>query len=151
MAGNLVYTGARCIFKINGQKVATATGVDVASNIGYEEIQTLDMLEVYEFAEVRYRASFSCTNVKVIGQSPTQLGWFPHVDLMSILTQPELVAELWDNVTGQLVGVGEGIKPEGNAFNVAAGAVTANNLTFVCKRFKDASEANPGITPSAAS
>lgn len=143
---NLVYTGARAIFKLAGQKVAVATGVDVASNIAYEPIRTLDLLEVYEFAESQYNASLSCTTVKVIGSSPTQLGFFPHVDLMSILTQPELVAELYDNVTGQLVCVVEAVKPENNGFNVTAGAVVANNLTFVCKRVKDVSEANPTIT-----
>jgi hypothetical protein len=148
---NMVLTGARAIFKINGSKVAVATGCDFSSNIGYEEIQVLDQLEVFEFAEVRYRASFSATLVKIIGQDPTSLGWFPHIDLMSILTQPELVCEIWDSVSGLLVGVGEGIKPEGNSFNISAGAVTANNLTFVIKRFKAGSEANPGITPAAAS
>ena len=148
MAGNLVYTGARAIFKLKGEKVAVATGVDVASNISYDPIRTLDLLEVYEFAEAQYNASLSCTTVKVIGSSPTQLGFFPRIDLMSILTQPELVAELYDNVTGQLVCVAEGVKPENNGFNVAAGAVVANNLTFVVKRIKDVSEANPSITPS---
>jgi hypothetical protein len=143
---NLVYTGARAIFKLAGQKVAVATGVDVSSNIAYEPIRVLDLLEVYEFAESQYNASMSCTTVKVIGSSPTQLGFFPKIDLMSILTQPELVAELYDNVTGQLVCVVEAVKPENNGFNVAAGTVVANNLTFVCKRVKDTREANPTIT-----
>jgi len=98
------------------------------------------------WAEAQYNASLSCTTVKVIGSSPTQLGFFPRIDLMSILTQPELVAELYDNVTGQLVCVAEGVKPENNGFNVAAGAVVANNLTFVVKRVKDVSEANPSQT-----
>jgi hypothetical protein len=140
---NLIYSGARCIFKLAGKKVAVATGVDVSSNISYDTVRTIDLLEVYEFVEAQYNATLSCSTVKVIGASPTQLGFFPHVDLMSILLQPELVAELYDNVTGQLVGVAEACKPENNSFNVQAGAVVANNLTFVTKRFKDVSEANP--------
>ncbi len=140
---NLVYSGARAIFKINGNKVAVATGVDVASNISYDPVRILDLLEVYEFVEAQYSASISCTTVKVIGSSPTQLGFFPHVDLMSILLQPELIMEGYDNVTGQLVFVAEGVKPENNSFNVTAGAVVSNNLTFVVKRVRDVSEANP--------
>jgi hypothetical protein len=145
---NLVYTGARAIFKLKGEKVAVATGVDVGSNIAYDPVRTLDLLEVYEFAEAQYNATLSCTTVKVIGSSPTQLGFFPKIDLMSILLQPELVAELYDNVTGQLVCVAEGVKPENNTFNVTAGAVVANNLTFVCKRVKDVSESNPSVGPT---
>jgi hypothetical protein len=143
---NMIYTGARAIFKLAGQSVATATGVDVSSNIAYDPVRVLDMLEVYEFAETQYNASMSCSTVKMIGASATQLGFFPHVDLMSILLQPELVAELYDNVTRQLVCVVEGVKPENNTFSVNAGQVVANNLTFVCKRVRDVSEANPATT-----
>lgn len=139
MAKN-IYTGARAIFKLAGQKVAVATGVDVTETINYEPVRTLDLLEVYEFAETSYDCSLNCEYVKVIGQSATQLGFFPHVDLMSILTQPELVAELYDNVTGQLVDVVEGVKPSNKNYSVRAGAVVAENLTFVAKRVKNVAE-----------
>ncbi|VVB53209.1 Uncharacterised protein [uncultured archaeon] len=141
------YTGARAIFKINGKKIALATGVSVNQTINYEPVHVLDLLEVEEFCEVSYDCSLTADTMKVIGNSPTQQGIFPHVDLLSILTQPELVAELYDVLTGQLVARVEGIKPNGNNFDVRAGQVVANNLTFVCKRVLDVSEANGGTTP----
>jgi hypothetical protein len=142
------YTGARAIFKLANKTVAMATGVTVNQNINYEPIHVLDLLEVKEFAEVSYDASISCETIKVIGQSPTQIGIFPHVDLMSILWQGELNAELYDQVTGALVCVVQAIKPQGNNFDVRAGQVVANNLTFVCKRVLDVSEANGGVVGS---
>jgi hypothetical protein len=138
------YTGARAIFKLANKSVAMATGVTINQNINYETIHVLDLLEVNEFAEVSYDASMSCETVKVIGASPTQTGIFPHVDLMSILLQPELNAELYDQVTGALVCVVQAVKPQGNNFDVRAGQVVANNLTFVCKRVLDVSEVNGG-------
>jgi len=138
------FTGARAILKLGNKSVALATGVTVNQNINYESIHILDKLEVQEFAEVSYDASLSIETMKVIGASPTQQGIFPHVDLMSILLQPELTCELYDQVTGNLVGVAQGVKPQGNNFDVRAGQVVANNLTFVCKRFLDVSEANGG-------
>lgn len=135
------YTGARAIFKINGQKIALATGVTVNININYEPIHVLDLLEVEEFCEVAYDCSLSAETMRVIGNSPTQQGIFPKEDLLSILNQPELTAELYDVLTGQLVVRVEGVKPQGNNFDVRAGQVVANNLTFVCKRVLDVSEA----------
>ncbi len=135
------YTGARAIFKINGVKIALATGVTVNENINYEPIHVLDLLEVEEFCEVSYDCSLSCETMRVIGNSPTQQGIFPKEDLLSILNQPELTAELYDVITGQLVVRVEGVKPQGNNFDVRAGQVVANNLTFVCKRVLDVSEA----------
>jgi len=135
------YTGARCIFKINGQKIALATGVTVNVNINYEPIHVLDLLEVEEFCEVSYDCSMSCETMRVIGSSPTQQGIFPKEDLLSILNQPELTGELYDVLTGQLVVRIEGVKPQSNNFDVRAGQVVANNLSFVAKRVLDVSEA----------
>lgn len=145
------YTGARAIFKINGKKIALATGVSVNQTINYEPVHVLDLLEVREFCEVSYDCSLNCDTMKVIGNSPTQQGIFPRVDLLSILTQPELVAELYDVLSGQLVARVEGIKPNGNNFDVRAGQVVANNLTFVAKRVLDVSEAQGGTTPGSGS
>ncbi len=140
------FTGARAILKLNGAKVALATGVTVNQAINYETIHVLDLLEVEEFAETSYDASLSVDTIRVIDASPTQQGLFPRIDLISILTQPELVAEIYDVITGHLVVVAEGVKPASNNFDVRAGQVVGNNLTFVVKRIKDVSEANPGIT-----
>lgn len=134
-------TGARGVLKINGQPIALATGCSFNESINYEPIHVLDLLEVEEFCEVSYDASFSCETMRVMGGSPTQQGIFPHVDLLSVLNQPELICELYDVITNQLIVRVEGIKPNGNSFDVRAGAAVANNLTFVCKRILDVSEA----------
>jgi hypothetical protein len=145
---NMIWTGPRAILKIAGKKVATATGVTFNESIEYDTVRVLDLLEVLEFAEAQYNASVSCDTVRIIGSSPTQLNIMPHVDLLSILTQPELICELYDNVSGTPVAVAEGIKINNNNFSVNAGQVVANNLTFVCKRIKDVSEMNGGQTPA---
>lgn len=146
-----ILSGARGILKLNGAKVGVCTGASLNQNIGYERVNTLDLLEAYEFVEVSYNCSLTVDTVRVVGQSPTQLGFFPHIDLLSILTQPKLLCELYDAVTGQLIAVVEEVKPQDNNFTINAGAVVANNLTFVCIRQKDVSEANPTSTTQAPS
>lgn len=150
MASNII-SGARTIFKLAGQKVALATGVTVSEGIDYEPFRPLDSLEVVEFVEVAYNCSMSADLVTAVGSSPTQQGIFPKVDLLSILTQPELVGEIYDALTGQLVLVAEGIKPSANNRNFRSGQIVANDVNFVVKRVKDVTEANGGTTPASGS
>ncbi len=140
-----ILSGARGVFKINGVKVAFCTGATVNSGIDWEPVRTLDLLEIAEFVATGYNASLTVDTVRVVGASPTQQGFFPAIDLLSILNTPELVCELLDAKTGQLVVVVEGVKPASNNFTINAGQVTANNLTFVAKRVKDVSEAGSGL------
>ena len=138
-------TGARAKFYIStltsgSDVVALATGVSITININYEPVHILDLLEVEEFCESSYECSMSCETMRVIGSSPIQQGYSQPIgvsrtaDLQSILNQPELTATLIDEMTGKQLAIVQGIKPQGNSFDVRAGQVVANNLTFVCKR-----------------
>jgi hypothetical protein len=139
-----IASGARAIFKIAGKKVAFATGVTVNETIGFEPFRPLDSLAVIENIEVTYDCSMSADLVVSIGSDPTQAGLFPKVDLLSILNESELVAEIIDAVTSQLLLVVEGVKVSGNNRTFRAGQISANDLTFVCRLVKSSVEANPG-------
>jgi hypothetical protein len=150
MASNII-SGARCILKIAGKKVALATGVSINEGIDYEPFRPLDTLEVVEFVEVAYNCSMSADMVAAVTQDPTQQGLFPRIDLLSILTQVEMTAEIYDALTGQLVLVAEGVKPSTNNRNFRAGQIVANDISFVVKRVKSSVEANGGTTPASGS
>src|SRR4029077_7407160 len=135
-----IFTGARAILKIAGQKLAVCTGVDVSESLSYETVRGLDLLEVFENVETSYDCSLTVDTIKVIGQNPTQTGLKPHQDLLSILTQPELTGEIYDAVSGQIVCVVQGLKIQSSNFSVRAGATVANKLVFVAKRVLDVAE-----------
>jgi hypothetical protein len=146
MAG-VVLSGARAILKLAGKKVAFATGVTANEGIDYEPFRPLDELRVVEFVEVAYNVSLSADLVVAVGSSPTQQGFFPHTDLLSILNQPELIMELYDNVSSQPIFIAQGVKPSTNNKTIRAGQISANDMSFVAKVLLDTSEVNPGVTP----
>jgi hypothetical protein len=148
MASTII-SGARSILKLAGKKVALATGVSVNESVGFEPFRPLDSVAIVENIPVTYDCSMSADQVVAVGQDPTQTGIMPHVDLLSILTQPELVAELYDAVSGTLVLKVEGVMLSSNNRNFRAGQIAANDLTFVARLVKSSVESNPGITPSA--
>lgn len=144
MASTII-SGARTILKIAGKKMALCTGTTVSENISYEPFRPLDSIAVQENIEVAYDVSLTMDQVTAVGSSPTQQGIFPKVDLLSILNQPEMIAEIYDAVTGQLVLVCEGVKPSANNRTFRSGQVVANDVSFVGRLVKDSTEANPGI------
>jgi hypothetical protein len=143
-----ILSGARSILKINGKKVALATGVSINEGVGFEPFRPLDSLAVLENIPVTYDCSMSADQVVAAGQDPTQTGIMPNVDLLSILTAPELIAELYDAVSGTLVLKVEGVKLSSSNRTFRAGQIAANDLTFVARLVKSSAESNPGITPS---
>lgn len=150
MASTII-SGARTILKLAGKKVALCTGTTVSENISYEPFRPLDSLAVVENVEVAYDCSLTMDQVVAVGSSPTQTGIFPRIDLLSILTQQELVGEVYDAVSGQLVVVVEGVKPSANNRTFRAGQISANDVSFVARLVKDSTEANGGTTPGSGS
>jgi hypothetical protein len=137
MAATKTLSGARAILMIGNTQVALCTGVSITQSIGYEPIHILDLLEVEEFVEVSYDASMSVETMRMVGNSPQNQGLFSYESLLTILNQPELVAVIIDALTGTPICKVEGLKGQGNNFDIRAGQAVANNLTFVCKRVLD--------------
>jgi len=128
-------TGARTIFRINGQKVAFAS--DCSYNITHDHvpIDVLDKINSVEYAEVGYTCNFTCNTFRVPGMSPVEQGFMPKLE--EILTQPELTAELIDRITGQTILRVVGVKLTGRSGNIGARSAGTESLSFVGLRASD--------------
>jgi hypothetical protein len=145
MATSKIITGARSIFKLNGKKVAFATGVTVNQTINFEPFRPLDSVFVVENVEVSYDCSLAADEVTVIGQSPTQQGLWPAMNQLAILTESEMTAEIYDALSGQLVLNVVGVKCNTNNRQFRANQIVANDLTFVARIVNDVTDANPQV------
>lgn len=135
--GSRVMTGARAIFRLDGNQIAYASNVTFNENIQLEEVNVLDRLETLEHAEVGYRVDLSCTSFRVQNESVKQLGIMPR--LQDILTSGEITAEIVDRVSNAVILLMEGVKLESRQSTVDARGVMTETWTFRGIRSSDES------------
>lgn len=128
-------TGAKAIFRLGGIQVAYASSVTYNENIQLEEVNTLDKLEVLEYAETGYRVDLSCQSFRVADQSVKQLGFMSK--LSQILTQGELTAEVVDRISGSTILLMEGVKLESRQTSVDARGVMTETWSFKGRKASD--------------
>jgi hypothetical protein len=152
--GTRVFTGARALFAFNGSIVGFASGVSGSEEIVYEQVDTLDHLEVREFAPTAYRTTLNCTMFRTIsvteaddagadGVGPgsiKQQNIFPH--LQDILVVQGVDAIIQDRVSGKIIGQWQQVKTASYNFNLQARSLTLTNVVFNAIRFFDESEVN---------
>lgn len=143
---NVVLTGARARFLINGVKVGFATNVSVSETITYEPVQVLDNIQVQEHVPTGYDVTLSMSRIRIVGKTLKSQGFFPSVGanaeehLSNVLTNGELVCVLEDNETGTILGTFEQCKVQSHNWTINARGIVGNDVTFVCIRVKDESE-----------
>jgi hypothetical protein len=123
-----VMTGAKAIFRINGTQIAYASSVTFNENIQLEEVNTLDRIDVVEYAEVGYRVDLSCQTFRVAEQSVKQLGIMSKLN--QILSQGEMTAEVIDRTTGAIILLMEGVKLESRQTSVDARGIMNETWNF---------------------
>lgn len=128
-------TGARVVFRINGQKVAFAQALSYSVAHAHQPVDVLDQLEPAEYAETGYTVNFNVTMFRVANQSAIALGLRPK--LQDILTQPELTAELIDRVNGSTLMLLERVKCTQEDLNIDARALGQVTLSFVAIKMSD--------------
>lgn len=122
-------TGARVVFRINGQKVAFANSINYTVAHAHQPVDVLDQLTPAEYAETGYTVNFTATMFRVSGQSAVSLGIRPK--LQDILTQPELTAEMIDRITGQTLFLIERVKCTQEDMSIDARSIAQLTLSFV--------------------
>lgn len=122
-------TGARIVFRVNGQKVAFANSLNYTVQHNHQPVDVLDQLEPAEYAETGYVVNFTATLFRVSFQDAISIGLRPK--LQDILTQPELQAELIDRITGATLMLIERVKCTQEDFNVDARSLGQLTLSFV--------------------
>jgi hypothetical protein len=128
-------TGARVVFRVNGQKVAFANAMNYTVSHGHQPVDVLDQLTPVEYAEVSYTVNFTCTMFRIANQSAISIGLRPK--LQNILTQPELTAELIDRVNGQTLMLLERVKCTQEDMNIDARSLGQVTLSFVAIKMSD--------------
>lgn len=126
---SLTSSGARVVFRVNGQKVAFAQAMNYSVAHAHQPVDVLDQLEPREYAETGYTVNFTVTMFRVATQSAISIGLRPK--LQDILTQPELTAELIDRVNGQTLMLIERVKCTQEDMNIDARSLGQVTLSFV--------------------
>lgn len=126
---SLTSSGARVVFRVNGQKVAFAQAMNYSVAHAHQPVDVLDQLEPVEYAETGYTVNFTVTMFRVSNQSAISIGLRPK--LQDILTQPELTAELIDRVTGATLALIERVKCTQEDLNIDARSLGQITLSFV--------------------
>lgn len=128
-------SGARVVFRVNGQKIAFAQALNYSVAHAHQPVDVLDQLAPVEYAETGYTVNFTVTMFRVANQSAISLGLRPK--LQDILTQPELTAELIDRVNGQTLMLLERVKCTQEDLNIDARALGQVTLSFVAIKMSD--------------
>jgi len=143
---NVVFTGARARFLVNGIKIGFATNVTVSEEIAYDPVEVLDNIQVQEYVPTAYRVTLTMSRIRIVGKTLKSQGFFPKIGgnaeehLSNILTNGELVCTVEDNETGTIMATFEQCKVASHNWTVNARGIVGNDVTFVCIRVKDESE-----------
>lgn len=124
-----VLTGSKGALKINGVKLAYVGGVDITEENTLTDIDVLDQLEIAELAETAHKVSFTCQVFKVNGQATADLGIAPG-NIQDILTQPELVMEIYNSVEDRVEYTITGVKWGGGSGSMDARGVWQGRWEF---------------------
>jgi hypothetical protein len=119
---SLVTTGSKCSVKVNGVKVAYIGGIEVDEENALTAIEVLDQLEAAELAETGHSVSASFTMYKIDGNATFQVGLAPQ-NLSDILTQPEVIIEIYNSVDNRVEYTIQGAKWKGGSGSLDARGV----------------------------
>lgn len=141
-----VPTGARCVFKLNGQTLMYARSVAISEQVDYQPINVLNDIRVAQFVPTAYRVTLTASMIRLVGTTLKSLGFFAKTaqdattQIIGILNIGELVAELQDSVTGKTFATVNGVKIASHSFSVDAQGIIAEDVEFVAISTVDESE-----------
>jgi hypothetical protein len=123
------FSGVKASLKLNGVKVAFVGSINVTQENTLTAVDVLDQVEVAELAETGHQVSFTCNIFKVDQNSALSLG-FDYTDLTSLLTQPEMVMEIYDRINDKVQYSITGVKWEGGSGSVDARGLWQGSWNF---------------------
>ncbi len=132
-----IYTGARCIFSLKGQKVGFASQVNVEEQIQHEPVTVLDNVFAEEYAPVGVTVSFTATFFRLVGASLRKFGFWPSADHVSVVTMGELDATLRDHVTQQTLANIQRCRCQSRSLEVNARGIAGTNTQWVAIKLLD--------------
>lgn len=141
-----IYTGARAKLMLQGKPIGYARNVAITEELEYQPIEVLDNVEVEEHVVVAYRARFTCSMFRIVGDTLKSEGFFPPTGknstehLENVLISGDLTASLYDTQTGKIIANVTGVRVASHNFTVDARGVVGEDVEFVCIAVRDESE-----------
>jgi hypothetical protein len=141
-----VFTGPRCRFTVNGVTIALGRDVSAQEEIVYDPLEVLNNIEVAEHVPVGYRAGMGASQIMQVNQTLEALNIFPKKGqdhrsfLRNILTLPDLVGQVEDEISDIVVARVLGVKLASRNFAVNARGSVPAELGFVARRAVSAEE-----------
>lgn len=129
MAAPKSFSGAKASVKINGQKVAYASGVDITHTPGIERVNVLDELPSKEIVYVSFECSATVTAFKVIDNAALALSIDP-ANIDDLVSAGDLTFEIYDRVGETSQYVMEGVKFSGGSGRVDARGIWTGTWNF---------------------
>lgn len=126
-------TGSKLSIKLNGVKVAFASDFNVNHENTLTPIDVMDQLEVAEHAETAHIVSCTMNLFKVDENAAALFGFDPR-NIDDLLSQEELVLEIYDRETDQIIYEITGVKFEGGSGTVDARGVWRGTWNFRGRR-----------------
>jgi hypothetical protein len=130
-----VFSGSKASVKLNGVKIAFASGVNINDERTLTDIDVLDDLLVAEYAETGVKCSFTVNLFKVDANTAASFGLDPD-NIDDILSQPELTMEIYDRINDKVQYTMSGVKFEGGSGSVDARGVWQGVWNFKSRRGK---------------
>lgn len=130
-----VVSGPKISAKINGVKVAFASGINITQDNALTNIDVLDQLEPAEFAETGHLVTFSINLFKIDENAAAKFGLDPN-DLNEVLTQPELTFEAYNRISDKVEYEITGVKFSGGTGTLDARGVWQGVYNFSGRRGK---------------
>lgn len=162
-----VFSGARAVFKLEGNPLGYAIGCSGTTGINYQPLSVLGHLEVVEHVPTAYTVELTANLARIAKASRlAQYNSFPglRADVegklvspqvmpafenngLTILQSGEMQAVIYDIVTQQTLYTISGVKCSQKAWDIQAGGMVAENCTFVARLANEGGE-NTGTVGS---
>jgi hypothetical protein len=132
-----IFTGARCVFSLRGQRVGFATGVNITEQIQTEPVNVLDDVFIQEAAPVGVNVTFTAQLFRLVGASLKKFGLWPAADHLSVITMGELDATVRDHVTNQTLAHLIRCRCTSRTFETSARGLSAINTEWIAVKMLD--------------
>jgi len=128
-----VLTGSKASLKLNGVKIAFASGVNITHENTLTDIDVLDQIEVAEHAETAHKVSFSVNLFKIATNTAAAFGLDP-LDINELLSRAELTFEVFNRIDDRVEYTMTGVKFEGGTGSVDSRGIWQGTWNFKGRR-----------------
>lgn len=133
MAKSQVITGARAVFKVNGNKVAYASNCSYNWNYNHQPVEAISDPGVLEHTPLGSTVDFTCNMFRVLSKGPAAMKF--HTSLEQFLAQDTLTVDIYDVKSAgaestAVLHIGD-VKMTSRAGTVDARGVWTETISFV--------------------